>query len=226
MTTAELYLLRLHAQHLLSPGVNPAADMCGLQAQFLRNAVHALRIRSGKTNVDGLVKTWTLRGTVHLVPECDLPLYLRNCGGAEAICQSGWYRWTAERGQVNPPAREIELARLALEAIAQGIDEREALRLHLRRSLRTLLVAQALRADHTDRRLGLALGTDGAQAPLAEHEALSIGMPVTEVVGVAPQLGRAHVPPQTVTTSIDEMTTGSTGRSCAPVFTEAIVSTT
>ena len=132
MTTAELCLLRLHAQHLLSPGVNPAADMCGLQAQFLRNAMHALRIRSGKTNVDGLVKTWTLRGTVHLVPEDDLPLYLRNCGGAEAICQSGWYRWTAERGQANPPAREIELARLALEAIAQGIDEREALRLHLR----------------------------------------------------------------------------------------------
>ena len=47
MKTHELLHLRLHSQHLLSPGSSPAADLCGLQAQFLRNAVHALRIRSG-----------------------------------------------------------------------------------------------------------------------------------------------------------------------------------
>ena len=132
MTAADLLLRRLHAQHLLSPGLDPAADLCGLQAQFLRNAVHALRIRSHGVYVDDLVKTWTLRGTVHLVPERDLPLYIRHCGGAEDVCRSGWYQWTAERGHANSPAREIELARLTVEAIAGGVDERETLRAHLR----------------------------------------------------------------------------------------------
>jgi len=132
MNTADLLLRRLHGQHLLSPGANPAADLCGLQAQFLRNAVHALRIRSGEACVDGLVKTWTLRDTVHLVPERDLPLYIRRCGAAEDVCLSRWYQWTAGRGQANPPEREAELAHLTLNAIAAGIDEREALRAHLR----------------------------------------------------------------------------------------------
>lgn len=132
MQRDELLLRRLHGQHLLSPGMDPAGDLCGLQAQFLRNAVHALHIRSDAPSLEGLCKTWTLRGTVHLVPEHDLPLYIRHCGGPEDICLSGWYRWTAGRGQANPPETEVHYARLALEAIAAGIDEREALRLHLR----------------------------------------------------------------------------------------------
>ena len=132
MKTHELLHLRLHSQHLLSPGSSPAADLCGLQAQFLRNAVHALRIRSGEVFVDDLVKTWTLRGTVHLVPERDLPLYIRHCGSPEDVCRSDWYQWTAGRGHANAPDREVELARLTVAAIAEGIDEREALRLHLR----------------------------------------------------------------------------------------------
>ena len=134
MDRDELLLRRLQGQHLLTPGENPAGDLCGLQAQFLRNAVHALRIRCGAAKVDGLVKTWTLRGTVHLVPETDLPLHIRTCGTAEDVCQSGWYHWTAERGQANPPAREVELAHMTVQAIHDGIDTREALREHLRAS--------------------------------------------------------------------------------------------
>ena len=59
------------------------------------------------------------------------------------------------------------------------------LRLLLRGRLRLLLLAQALGADHPDRRLRLALGADRAQAPLAEHEALPVRMPVAEVLAVA-----------------------------------------
>ena len=132
MLMPDLILRRLHNQCLLAPGSDPAADLCGLQAQFLRNALHALRIRAEQPSPDGLVKTWTLRGTVHLVPERDLPLYIRHCGGAEDVCRSGWYQWTAGRGQANPPAREVELAHMLLAALDDGIDEREALRLHLR----------------------------------------------------------------------------------------------
>ena len=134
MTQEELMLRRLSAQFLLTPAApaQVAAGLCGLQAQFLRNAVHALRIRTDALSVAGLVKTWTLRGTVHLIPESDLPLYLRSCGTAEDVCKSGWYRWTAERGHANPPERERELARLTVRAIADGVDTREALRAHLR----------------------------------------------------------------------------------------------
>lgn len=132
MQTDELLLRRLSAQHLLAPAPNAAGDLCGLQAQFLRNAVHALRIRTDRLSLDGLVKTWTLRGTVHLLPEADLPLYLPRCGTAEDVCQSGWYQWTAGRGHANPPEREKHFARLMVSAIESGIDTREALRLHLR----------------------------------------------------------------------------------------------
>lgn len=132
MQMDELLLRRLNGQHLLTPGQDPAADLCGLQAQFLRNAVHALRIRTEMPSLEGLVKTWTLRGTVHLIPEGDLPLYLPFCGTAEDVCQSGWYQWSAGRGHANPPERERQLACMAVKAIASGIDTREDLRLHLR----------------------------------------------------------------------------------------------
>lgn len=134
MEREELLLRRMHGQHLLSPvsARQVCADLCGIQAQFLRNAIHALRLRSDQPDVTDLVKTWTLRGTVHLIPQADLPLYLRPCGGAEAVTSSGWYGWMQGRGEANPPEREVALARLLLEDIRQGITERDALRAALR----------------------------------------------------------------------------------------------
>ena len=127
-------LRRLQAQHLLTPTDSHAAasGLCGLQAQFLRNAVHGLRIRTNRLSMEGMVKTWTLRGTVHLIPEADLPLYLRTCGTAEDVCATSWYGWVAGRGHANPPERERGLARMMTAAIATGVDTREALREHLR----------------------------------------------------------------------------------------------
>ena len=134
MQRDELLLRRLNAQYLTTPTDchTAASGLCGLQAQFLRNAVHALRIRTDGLSVEGMVKTWTLRGTVHLIPEADLPLYIRSCGAPEDVCVSGWYGWTAGRGHANPPERERALARLMTDAIATGTDTREALREHLR----------------------------------------------------------------------------------------------
>ena len=73
---------QLWAQHLTSP-VQPrqaASDLCGLQAQYAANALHSLRLRSESTNISGFVKAWTLRGTLHLFPVADLPLYLPDAG--------------------------------------------------------------------------------------------------------------------------------------------------
>ncbi len=130
----ELMLRRMQGQFLLQQGQSRevASSLCGLQAQFLRNAVHALRIRTGAADVTDMVKTWTLRGTVHLIPEDDLPLYIRHPGTAEDVCETGWYGWVAGRGQANSPERERELARMMVAAIADGTDTREALREHMR----------------------------------------------------------------------------------------------
>ena len=48
MKTAELKYSRLTAQHLLVPtdAYVCVRDLCGVQAQFLSNSFHALRIRS------------------------------------------------------------------------------------------------------------------------------------------------------------------------------------
>ena len=77
----------LYAQRLTAlPAQPPAepADVCrqlnGVQAQYFSNAQHALRIRCGGSLpadwAQPLVKSWTVRGTMHLFAASDLPLYL------------------------------------------------------------------------------------------------------------------------------------------------------
>ena len=86
MTTSELQAMRLAHQYLTRPSdkMTVACNLCGMQAQFLTNAYHALRIRckdvlSPDTWGKSLVKSWTLRGTMHVFAEDDLPLFLYGC---------------------------------------------------------------------------------------------------------------------------------------------------
>ena len=55
-------------------------DLCGLQAQFSRNPQYSLWLRATdytpKSWDDGLVKTWSHRSTMHVVPEDELGLHL------------------------------------------------------------------------------------------------------------------------------------------------------
>ena len=79
MNQEELILTRLAGHHLTAPSEaeNVLSDLCGLQAQFFSNAVHALKIRTdGDHPLVCAVKNWTLRGTVHLFPQKDLPLFI------------------------------------------------------------------------------------------------------------------------------------------------------
>ena len=130
MQMDELLALRLTRQHLLTPTntQSAASNLCGIQAQYLSHALHALRIRTGDSHTDGLIKTWTLRGTLHLIPEGDLPLYFPRQSAPEDVCDTAWYRWSAKRGQAAEPTRERYFAHLVCEHIARGCDEREALR--------------------------------------------------------------------------------------------------
>ena len=125
MDREEIMLRQLRGQHLLQPveGLQAAGDQCGFQAQYMSNALHALRLRSGSSDSTGLVKSWTLRGTMHIFPERELPLflhqgrshYLRPCDTMEADEKTG-------------KERKAYFARLVLDSVAEGIGEREMLR--------------------------------------------------------------------------------------------------
>ena len=126
MEREELKLLQLKNQHLLfaADALRTVRELCGMQAQFLSNALHAITIRSGTpAATDGLVKSWAMRGTMHVFAEADLPLilhegrahFLRPCDTLldDAYCTV---------------ARKRELADALLGCIDKGVCEREALK--------------------------------------------------------------------------------------------------
>lgn len=79
MDAAERKARILYGQHLTAPAEQSVVcrDLNGVQAQFSTAALHALSIRTaGTAEPEKLVKSWTLRGTVHLFDPADLPLYL------------------------------------------------------------------------------------------------------------------------------------------------------
>ncbi len=140
MTERELVRRRLWAQHLTAPveAVQAAGDLCGLQAQYGANALHALRIRAHSADTAGLVKSWTLRGTLHLFPQKDLPLYFPV--QVRDLFDTDYARWrfrhdcgvTKERmaffcGVIREALTDRPISREALKAICRqkGMTERE-----------------------------------------------------------------------------------------------------
>ena len=67
MTLEELKIRQLTNQYLLAPAdkLTVMRDLCGVQAQFMTNALHSLKIRTNdydeQTVADGLVKNWSVR---------------------------------------------------------------------------------------------------------------------------------------------------------------------
>lgn len=79
MDLAERKARILYGQHLTAKAdqYTVCRHLNGIQAQFASAARHALSIRTeGEVEEDKLVKSWTVRGTVHLFDPADLPLYL------------------------------------------------------------------------------------------------------------------------------------------------------
>ncbi len=125
MTREELKLRRLHAQHLLDPkGCRMVVrDLCGVQAQFLSHALHALSVRCETVSTDGLVKSWTNRGTMHLFDREDLPLFLHE-GRTHFLRPVDTFG-----GDEHISARRKALfAEIIVDAIGEGTDERESLK--------------------------------------------------------------------------------------------------
>ena len=125
MTLEEIKLRRLAGQHLLAPVDTQTVvkDLCGMQAQFLSHAIHGLSIRCTEVNTDGLIKSWTNRGTMHLFSVDDLPLFLHE-GRTHFLRPVD----TLESDAYITADRKAYFSDLIVDAVSQGIDEREALK--------------------------------------------------------------------------------------------------
>lgn len=125
MTAQEIRLRRLAGQHLLC-AADPQTvvrDLCGLQAQFLGHALHALALRSPQPDTAGMVKSWTVRGTMHLFSAGDLPLFLHEGRSHFLRLQD-----TLATDECVPAGRKEYFAQLVLEAVGRGVDDRQALK--------------------------------------------------------------------------------------------------
>ena len=125
MTLEEIKLRRWAGQHLLTPtDTRPVVkNLCGVQAQFLSHALHGLSIRCTEVNIDRLIKSWTNRGTMHLFSADDLPLFHHE-GRTHFLRPVD----TLESDAYITADRKAYFADLIVDAVAQGIDEREALK--------------------------------------------------------------------------------------------------
>ena len=136
MKPEEIKIRQMTNQYLLNKGekLTVVRDLCGIQAQFLSNAFHSLKIRCADYNEntisDGLVKNWTLRGTVHLFAEDDLPLFL-HCENGQTYRSHDWSRpsfWNQRPDWTLSPARQRELSERILASLRDGPMTRENLK--------------------------------------------------------------------------------------------------
>lgn len=127
MTAEEIRLRRLLGQHLLSNADDQTVvkDLCGVQAQFLANAMHALRIRCESVHPEGLVKNWTLRGTVHVFSKEDLPLFIDRYRLDDWSVPT-W--WNQRSDWALTPARQKYLSEVILGALSNAPLGREELK--------------------------------------------------------------------------------------------------
>ncbi len=95
MTLYDLKQIQLYRQHLTDSAdkITVVKDLCGIQSQFMSNALHALKIRcteyDPETVRDGIVKNWTIRGTIHIFAEDDLPLFIY-CNNGKNYRKNEW----------------------------------------------------------------------------------------------------------------------------------------
>ncbi len=136
MTKEELKLRQMTNQYLikLAPKLQVVQDLCGVQAQFMTNALHSLKLRCSDydetTVAEGLVKNWTVRGTVHVFAEADLPLFL-HCNNGEDYRRNEWNGysfWNQRDKWALTPERQKFLAQVILDALEKQSLTREELK--------------------------------------------------------------------------------------------------
>lgn len=137
MTVEELKIRQLTNQHVLDPAdkLTVIRDLCGVQAQFFPNAMHSLKIRTNdydeQTAADGLVKNWSVRGTVHVFAESDLSLFIR-CNNGEAYRKNEWGGYTfwndGRRVWALTPERQKYFSHIIIDAVSERARTRDELK--------------------------------------------------------------------------------------------------
>lgn len=136
MTLEEIKIRQLTNQYLITPTdkLSVVRDLCGLQAQFMVNALHSLKIRTNDYNEstvkNGLVKNWTIRGTVHIFAESDLPLFI-HCKNGELYRSHDWTvpSWWNQRNDWQlTPERQRYFSEIILKALENSSYTRDELR--------------------------------------------------------------------------------------------------
>lgn len=136
MTLEEIKIRQLTNQYLITPTdkLSAVQDLCGLQAQFIVNVFHSLKIRTNDYNEttikNGLVKNWTIRGTVHVFAESDLPLFI-HCKNGELYLSHDWTvpSWWNQRNDWRlTPERQQYFSEVILEVLQKSSYTRDKLR--------------------------------------------------------------------------------------------------
>lgn len=130
MDREELLRQILYRQHITAPAdrLTVCRDLNGLQAQFLSNALHGLRIRCSEPLREGgwgeeLVKSWSVRGTMHVFAESDLPLFLHE-GRTHFLRPQD----TMEADEWITKERKQYFAEKILKLVGDGTGDRDALK--------------------------------------------------------------------------------------------------
>lgn len=134
MTLEALKRRRMANQFLLQPTdkLTAVRALCGVQAQFMKNAVHALAIRSADFEAApfeaGLAKNWTLCGTMHVFAREDTPLLLAGRGSWRSDDWSGKTFWNQRACWALSPERQKQLSHIILAALSAGAKTRDELK--------------------------------------------------------------------------------------------------
>lgn len=128
----EILWCSLFNQHLLEPTDDIdllVRDTCGVQAQYLHFALQAIKARHSNKEpyTQNLIRTWTVRGTLHLISETDYDMFIKST-------QNEWFhRWSVYLNKyLSPNEREYWRSRI-LELIKGGIRSKEELSLELKK---------------------------------------------------------------------------------------------
>ena len=136
MNTEELKQIQLSRQYITKNASKETVirNLCGIQCQFLSNAVHSLIIRcnekiSNASLGDDIIKNWTIRGTLHMILEEDLPLFKYDDG---FYLSNSWLDEFSGGRMWITGERKKYFADYIVKSVASGIEKRDDLRLACR----------------------------------------------------------------------------------------------